>query len=184
MNKRKINTQIIISTFLVVSTALITIDTYAESTLNTEAKKFVIMTKQIMPLTILNIDINNQQTSQGLASGSKLFLTFSSTKGEKDVDGNDAIQMLKSYFVGKTNCVIVNSLEEADFVVELSVVKKAMANRNAMVVIKHIDSNQEIFKTKWVKGASTAFYGYSGARAAIGKLMKKYILKRYPEIKI
>ena len=92
--------------------------------------------------------------------------------------------MLKSYIEGKTNCIIVNSIEEADFVMELSVIKKAMADRSAKIKIKHILSDKIVFESKWARGSSTAFSGYSGSRAAIGSVVKKYLLKNYPTIKI
>jgi len=123
-----------------------------------------------------------RQTSEDLMPGSRIFLAFSRTTGKSDVDGNDAKLMLKSYIEGKTNCVIVNSIDEADFEMELSVVKKIMADRKAMLIIRHLLTDKEVYRTKWVRGTSNAFSGYSGSRASIGKLVKKYIVKDYPEI--
>lgn len=132
----------------------------------------------------LNAKSIKRQTSQDLISGSRIFLTYSPTEGEDNVNGSDAKGMLKSYLEGKTTCIVVNSIDEADFVIELRVIKKAMADRSAMIVIKHILTDKDVFETKWVRGSSSAFYGYSGSRAAIGKVVKKYLLKKYPEIEI
>jgi hypothetical protein len=40
--------------------------------------------------------------------------------------------------VGKTTRIVVNSIDEADFIIELQVIKKAMANRSAKIKIKNI----------------------------------------------
>lgn len=125
-----------------------------------------------------------RQISQNLIPGSRILLTFSNTEGKNDVDGNDAIGMLKSYIEGKTNCIVVNSIDKADFEMELKVVKKIMADRKAMLTIKHILTGEDVYTTKWVRGTSNAFSGYSGSRASIGKLVKKYLIRDYPEIAI
>jgi len=133
-----------------------------------------------------SLPINNKrierQISLDLMPGSKIFLTYSLTEGEDNVNENDATQMLKSYIEGKTRCVIVNSIDEADFMIELRVIKTAMAKRSAKIVIKHLLTDKIVFETKWVRGSSNAFYGYSCSRAAIGKIVKKYLLKNYPSI--
>ncbi len=125
-----------------------------------------------------------RQTSLDLMPGSKIFLTYSKTKGEKNVNGNDAKGMLRSYIVGKTTCVVVHSIEEADFVLELHVINKGMAIRAAKIIITHTLTSKEVFESKWKKGSSDAFYGYSGTRKAIGKVVKNELLKNYPEIEI
>lgn len=125
-----------------------------------------------------------RQPSEVLIPGSRIFLTFSRTKDKSDVDGNDAIQMLKSYMEGKTSCVIVNTIDEADFEMELSVIKKIMADRKAMLTIRHLLTDKEVYRTKWVRGTSNAFSGYSGSRHSIGKLIKKYVVEDYPDIGI
>ena len=132
----------------------------------------------------LNTKSVERQTSQDLIPGSRLFLTYANTESEDNVDGDDATGMLKTYIEGKTNCIVVNSIDEADFVIELRVIKKAMAERSAKIEIKHILSEKIVFETKWVRKASSAFYGYSGSRAAIGKVVKKYLLKKYPKVEI
>ena len=132
----------------------------------------------------LNSTIVERQTSVDLISGSKIFLSYIPTKDKDNVSGSDAIQMLRSYIEEKTTCVVVNSIYEADFVIELRVIKKGMAIRSAMIAIKHIGTGKEVLETKWVKGANTIFYGYSGSRAAIQKVVDKYLLKNYPKIKI
>lgn len=123
-----------------------------------------------------------RQASQDLMPGSRIFLTFSKTSGKDDVNGEDAKQMLKTYIKGKTSCVVVSTIDEADFEMELSVVIKIMAERKAMLTIRHIITNEEVYSTKWVRGTSNAFSGYSGSRHAIGRLVKKLLIKDYPEI--
>ena len=151
-----------------------------------EIEKVIYKNGEIEKYSFESIDPNSieRQTSPDLIPGSRIFLTYSATKGEDNVNGNDAKEMLKSYIEGKTTCVVVNSIDEADFVLELRVIKKAMADRSAKIVIKHLLSDKEVFESEWTRGSSTAFYGYSGSRAAIGKIMKKYLLKSYPGIEI
>lgn len=111
-----------------------------------------------------------------LNTGDKVFLTFQDVDGEVNVSGTDAIDMLKSYIVGKTNLVIVDSAEESNYTFILSVVEKNMGNRKGKLDIV-------LSESKWVKGSMNAFYGYSGSRHAIGKVFKGQILRKYPEIK-
>ncbi|MCC2590009.1 hypothetical protein [Chryseobacterium sp. MFBS3-17] len=115
---------------------------------------------------------------------SRIFLTYSFTEGEDNVDGSDAKEMLKSYLAGMTTCSVVSSIDEADFVIELRVIKKGMAYRRTKIVVTHILTDTKVFETSWVRGASTAFYGYSGTRAAIGKIVMNYLLKKYPKIEV
>lgn len=125
-----------------------------------------------------------KQVSETLIEGSRLFLVYSQTEGEGNVDGDDAVRMLKDYIEVKTTCTVVNSIDNADFIVNLYVVKKAMADRKAMITIKHILTDREVFKSKWARGSSSAFSGYSGTRAAIDNVIKKYLLSSYPKIRV
>ncbi len=129
-----------------------------------------------------NIKSIERQTSLELIPGSRLFLTYSKSEDEDNVDGSDAIGMLKTYIEGKTNCKVVSSYDEADFVVDLRVIKKAMANRRAMIEITNIAMEKVVYESKWSKGTNSAFSGYSGSRAAIGNVVKKQLLKEYPNI--
>lgn len=128
-----------------------------------------------------NID---RQVSDKLMAGSRVFLEYSQTDGEKNVNGDDAVNMLKDYIKGKTRCVVVESMDEADFAINLYVIKKGGGARRSMITIQHILTDKEIYKTKWVRGSTTVYYGMSGTRASIGKIVKKYLLKKYPKIKI
>jgi len=223
MNRTKLKTQRIISTFLVIATILITLKVNAQDTIYLKFKSSVIIAK-ILEVNSTNLKYKKfsniegptytiekykiekviykngetekylsdssdeksikRQTSQSLMPGSRIYLTYSFTKGEDNVNGSDAKEMLKSYIEGKTSCIVVNSIDDADFVIELRVIKRPLAVRSAMIIVKHVLTNTEVFKTNWVKGSSTAFYGYSGSRAAIGKVVKKYLLKSYPNIEI
>jgi len=119
----------------------------------------------------------------GLAPKSTLYLTFAQTEGEDNVDPSDAIDMLKAELDDKTSCVIVASADDADFIVELRVVKKFVDIRRAKVTIKHVFSSTTVLETDWVKGTANIYHGYSGTRHAIDKVVKREILKRYPIIR-
>lgn len=124
-----------------------------------------------------------RQESKDLKPGSKLFVKYIDTDDEDNVNGVDAIQMFGSYIKGKTTCELVNSLEEADFEISLRVIKKMMGDRKAQVEIKHLASNDIVFESKWKRGSSTVFTGYSGTRAAVGNVVKKDLLKEYKVIR-
>lgn len=124
------------------------------------------------------------QASLELIPGSRLFLSYALTKNEENVDGNDAKAMLKDYIEGKTSCVVVNTIDEDDFIIELRVIKKIMADRSAKITISNILSNTLVYESEWARGSSTAFSGYSGSRASIGKVVKNQLLEKYPKIKI
>ena len=132
---------------------------------------------------VLIMSVLSFGTMAQLNTGDKVFLTFQNVDGEVNVSGTDAIDMLKSYIVGKTNLVIVDSAEESDYTFILSVVEKNMGNRKGKLDIVLSESKKIIFESKWVKGSMNAFYGYSGSRHAIGKVFKGQILKKYPKIK-
>ena len=98
------------------------------------------------------------------------------------VNGNDALDMLKSYLVGKTSIVLWDSKETADFVLNLQIVEKNIGNRNGKLVVIDNKTKLSIFESKWVRGTSNAFYGYSGSRHAIGKLVKDELIDAFPAI--
>lgn len=130
---------------------------------------------------------SNKQASLELIPSSKLFLSFVFTENEENVDGDDAKNMLKDYIKDKTKCVIVNSTDEADFIIELRVVKKSGSTRSAKILITNILTNKVVCESTWIDGKFTAYFnytGYSGSKAAIEKVAKSYILEKYPAIKI
>jgi hypothetical protein len=117
-----------------------------------------------------------------LKPGSKVYFVFEETVEEVNVDGEDALEMLRSYVKGKSSLQIVDSKEKSEFTFILSVIEKNMGKRKGKIVILENKSNNVIFNTDWQKANSSAFYGYSGTRAVIGKMMKHYILEEFPEI--
>lgn len=126
--------------------------------------------------------IKNKQQSTDLIPGSRILLAYIATEGEGNVNGHDATGMLKSYIEGKTSCIVVNSVDEADFIMKLQVIQKFMGDRNAKISIQHIASDQTIYESKWIRGTATAFYGYSSTRAAVGKLIKNHLHKKFPKV--
>lgn len=130
-----------------------------------------------------NVKKISRQSNQELVPGSRLFITYKNIDDKRNVDASDAISMLKSTIEDKTSCLVVNSFDEADFTVQLNVIKKIMAERSAKILITHILSDKTIFESKWTRGTSSAFSGYSGTRGAINKIVNKNLVEEYPEIK-
>lgn len=121
--------------------------------------------------------------SAQISSGDNIYLQFKDTKGEVNVDGIDACEMLRSYMLGKTTLQVVSSKEASDFTFVLSVIEKNMGDRKGKIDIIDSKSGKIIFESKWKRGKMNAFYGYSGTRHAIGRVVKGQILKEFKEIK-
>lgn len=117
-----------------------------------------------------------------LKENTKVLLTFENTPEETNVDSSNAVQMLKSYIQNKTNCIVSSNKEEAEFVLTIQIIEKNMGDRKGKMTVTDLKTNKIIFTTKWVRGTMNAFYGYSGSRHAIGRLVKKKLMKEYPEI--
>lgn len=121
-----------------------------------------------------------RQEEPNLIKGSRIFLEFIPTENEDNVNGADAIEMLKDYIKGKTSCIVVDSIDEADFLMNLSVIKGFADARKAKITLIYLGNKKEVFSTDWVKGFSNVFYGYSGTRHAIGRIVKNELSKKYP----
>ena len=125
--------------------------------------------------------ISNEPNAQ-LKTNSKVFLTYAETPNEVNVNGEDAKAMLKDYLIGKTTVQVVESLEASDFTLQLSLYEKNLGDRSAKIVIIENSNSTILLETKWVRGTMNAFYGYSGSRHAIGRLVKDFLIDAYPSI--
>lgn len=134
----------------------------------------------ILPVALLLSTSIFAQKKQ-LEPKSKVYVTFAVTKGEDNVDPSDAIDMMKEAIKDKTSLEIVRSKDSAEFVIELSAVKKMMDARRASMRLTTV-GGEELLVTKWVRGTANAIYGYSGVRHAVATLVKKNLLKAYPDI--
>jgi len=130
------------------------------------------------------IFLTSFSASAQLVPNNKIYLEFLKTTEEVNVDGSDAVEMLHSYIRDKTTLNIIASKEDAEYILTLSVVEKNMGKRKGRILISENASGKVIFDTEWQKANSTAFYGYSGTRAVIGKMVKQFILKSYPLIAV
>ena len=112
----------------------------------------------------------------------KIYLTFKNIEGEVNVNGDDAVKMLRDYVLDKSLLIVVDSVEKSDYTLILSVYEKNIGNRMGKIDILDSKSQEMVFESKWTKGTSNMYYGYSGTRHSIGIIFKKQILKEYPEI--
>ena len=128
-------------------------------------------------------DERSNKGSNQLLAGSKVFLKFKETNGEESVDSEDALEMLRSYMQDRTTCELVNTEDKAEFTLELQVIKKITPYRQGKLTVTHLQTKTKIFETKWITGTNNMYYGFSGSRHAIGKLVKKKLLKEFPQIK-
>jgi len=99
-----------------------------------------------------------------------------------NVNGDDAINMLRSYVEGKSNLIIVDSADVSNYTFILSIYELNMGNRKGKIDIMDSKSQTMIFESKWVKGVSNVYSGFSGSRGAIMKIFKGQVLKKFPTI--
>ena len=109
-----------------------------------------------------------------LIPGSRLYLTFVNIPGERNVFGDDAIRKLKSLIKEKTKCTIEPTKSDADFIVELSVVKNIIG-RKAKIDIIHVASGKKIIETGWINGHNSHNATYEA--------FKFSVLDEYPDIR-
>lgn len=122
------------------------------------------------------------QKSPNLAPTSRLYLEHSYEEDKRNTDGDGALAIAKKELQNLTKCKLVNSVDDADFTIDIQVVKGTLGNRKAKFTINHLLTGKTVYESKWVKGAPSEFNGFSGTRRAIGKIIKKDILITYPEI--
>lgn len=137
--------------------------------------------KKLVLLTILLFVSFNLNAQEAITSTSNIFLKFTETLDKNNVDGPDAVNILKNELKNLTNFNIVESVDDADFIFELQVTKHMISGRKAKIKITGTLSNKVIFDSKLEKGSPTQYNGFSGTRQAIGRVIKRQILKKYPE---
>lgn len=131
---------------------------------------------------IITAVILSNATYAQLKSNSKVFLTYAETPNEVNVNGEDAKAMLKDYLIGKTTIHVAETKEDSEFTLQLSLYEKNMGDRAAKFILIDNTSSTIILETKWVRGTMNAFYGYSGSRHAIGRLVKDQLIDAFPSI--
>lgn len=124
---------------------------------------------------------SNFAIAQSVEPGATVFLVYKQSDDRSDVNGQDAIGMFNTQLSGKTSLNIVPELTDADFIMELTVVKSMADNRRGRAVLKRSDNDQVVFETKWLRGTSNAFSAFSGTRHTIQKITKQ-LIKKFPPI--
>ena len=135
----------------------------------------------LLPAFLLLMSVS-QTTFGQLGETSKIFLEYGETRGEKNVEAEDALYMLNSYIEGYTHLNVVDSKADSEYTFKLYIYKKAMGDRKGRIEVYDSKSGKLLFQTREWRGNMNAFYGYSGTRHAIGLSFKKDILKEYPHI--
>lgn len=119
---------------------------------------------------------------QDLKKGDRIFVDFINVN-KSSVDPSDAIDMMKDAIKNKTSLTIVNIKDSSDYYINLQIEKKMMANRSGKMSLYNTKTNSMIIDTKWKKGTSNAFSGFSGTRHVINQLVDGFILKQNPNLK-
>ncbi|MBU2940723.1 hypothetical protein KO494_14335 [Lacinutrix sp. C3R15] len=125
---------------------------------------------------------NARQEDKNLIANSKIYLQFSNTEKKKNVNKIDALNILRREINNLAACKIVNSMEDADFVIDMQAIKYMITKRKVKLKVIHLVSNENVFDSEWEKGAPSEFNGFSGTRQATGRVIKRQLLYAFPEI--
>lgn len=125
---------------------------------------------------------SKRQESKDLIANSKVYLQYSTTEKKKNVKKIDALNILRKEIKNLANCKIVNSIEEADFAIDVQATKYMITKRKVKLKIIHLASNKNVFESDWEKGAPSEFNGFSGTRQATGRVIKRQLLYAFPQI--
>ena len=122
------------------------------------------------------------QESKKLITNTKIYLQYSKTEKKKNVKKIDALNILRREINNLAECKIVNSLEDADFIIDIQATKYMITKRKVKLKVIHLASNDNVFESEWEKGAPSEFNGFSGTRQATGRVIKRQLLYAFPEI--
>ncbi len=125
---------------------------------------------------------NESQESKSLIANSKIYLQYSTTEKKKNVEKIDALNILRREINNLASCKIVNSIDDADFVIEIQATKYMITKRRVKLKVIHLLTKENIFESEWEKGAPSEFNGFSGTRQATGRVIKRQLLYAFPEI--
>lgn len=138
--------------------------------------------KVCLLILFFTFSFSSKMTAQ-LTKDSKIFIFFKDVDKGDNVNEEDAKNMLKDYILGKTTCSVVESKDEANIILQLSVTKGKLGYRKGKISVIDNKTDEIIFESKWKKAGPNAYNQMSGTRGAIGWIVKKPILDKYPEIK-
>ncbi|WP_425075328.1 hypothetical protein [Psychroserpens sp. S379A] len=125
---------------------------------------------------------NTRQESKSLIENSKIYLQYLTTKKKKNVKKIDALNILRREINNLASCKIVNSIEDADFAIEIQATKYMITKRRVKLKVIHLLTKENVFESEWEKGAPSEFNGFSGTRQATGRVIKRQLLYAFPEI--
>lgn len=125
---------------------------------------------------------SNRQKSNSPIPTSNIYLNFTEVQDKNNLESTDALNILRNELKKLTKCNLVNSIDDADFVFEVQVTKYMITKRKAKIKVTHITSNSIVFESEIEKGAPSEFNGFSGSRQAIGRVIKRQLLNKFPEL--
>lgn len=98
------------------------------------------------------------------------------------MDGYDAVGMLRSYVKNKTLLSVEDSKDTVDFIFTLDM-KTDGKKRIGLITVTDAKTKEEVWVSEWTKGSSmNQYYGYSGTRHSIGKMIKYQFSKSFPAL--
>lgn len=123
-----------------------------------------------------------QQKSQNLLPESKVFVKAVTIEKKNNVDEKDILEVTIPELNKFTLCSVVSNEKEADFILEVKAYKYMITKRKVKLSLVHVQSNKQVFESSWMTGNPSEFNGFSGTRQAVGRLIKKELVIKYPEI--
>src|SRR5690606_29938450 len=125
---------------------------------------------------------SNRQKSNSPIPTSNIYLKFIEVKDKNNIESIDALNILRNELKNLTTSNIVNSIDDSDFIFEVQVTKYMITKTKAKIKITHIASNNVVFESELEKGAPSEYNGFTGSRQAIGRVIKRQLLNKFPEI--
>jgi hypothetical protein len=118
------------------------------------------------------LDLSRKNPTALLKKGNKVFIEIpdeASRSGEKYF-----IEALKDW----RYWTVVDDVNDAHFIIEFNIDKKAMLDKTAWAVFKTRE-NQEFKKSGTYRASTSAFSGYNAFKAVARKLVDKYFKKEF-----
>jgi hypothetical protein len=132
-------------------------------------KNLLVFILSTISLTVFSQNANSQEL---IKKGNKVFVEIA----DEDARGGEEyfVRALKEW----NYWLVAENLENADFIIQLNLDKKAMGKKTSWAVLKEKNGNL-IKTTKKASAHVSAFNGYNPFRASVDELVYKILKKEF-----
>lgn len=138
--------------------------------------------KKLIVLLLLNFTLFIHGQTQNFEAGSKIYITYSTIDGKANMDPSNSIESIVAQLKDKTSLVVVETIDDSDFIAEYSLIKGFADNRHGKLLIKDKDSGEVVFESKLVRAPANAYNGFNPTRGVAKTIVEKHLLKQFPEL--